>query len=296
MTEPQTPQPTKEQVDAANEAEMQKWEGDFKPEDLVIPYKREQVAQSAEEEETTDDVAQVEEEEEYEEPTPVVTLEDPGEYTPKDYSFEIEIKGKTYKVDSSDRAAELADEFAEDLTAKQLVSLVTKGTNIDIKQSKDREDWEKRHNAFEEQSNAEKERQETISSMEKEFNYLVSKGLMPQIEEKYLNADWTDPEVAKQPGVKEQKALLNYMVKENKERAKAGVKQLTSVVDAFNAWQQDNGRKKTAEEHKAAGEARKEASSRVAGVSPAAQAPYVPKGIAVGNPNVFRRNQAIWQD
>jgi hypothetical protein len=45
------------------------------------------------------------------EPAPLVTVQDPGEYTPADYSFEVTLKdGKTVKVAS----AEEADKIAED--------------------------------------------------------------------------------------------------------------------------------------------------------------------------------------
>ncbi len=58
--------------------------------------------------------------------------------------------------------------------------------------------------------------------------------------------------------------------------------------------QLETSSQKKKEETKAAGEARKAAGARVAGSSPAQQGSYVPKGIAVGNPNVFKRSEAIW--
>src|ERR1044072_3119472 len=100
MPEPQTPQaPTEEQVKAANEAEFKKWEGDFDPETLKVPYSRDELddddkknpdedpksgkdANGPEDDpEEIDDV--------YSDPEPAVTVEDPGEYSPADYSFEV---------------------------------------------------------------------------------------------------------------------------------------------------------------------------------------------------------------
>jgi hypothetical protein len=124
----------------------------------------------------------------------------------------------------------------------------------------------------------------------------LARGYIPKIDPKYLDADWSDPGIAKQDGVKEQIELLNYMVKENEARLKAKVKPLVSIVDTFNAWQLDTGRQKEEAEAKAAAEARKEAGARVAGVSPSSQGSYVPKGIAVGNPNVLKRGASVWDN
>lgn len=295
--------PTEDQIKASNEAELAKWEGDFKPEDLEVKYSRDEIKQDDKEtkEEKPEDSKPVTKDDDGDDdlpevPEPIITVNDPGEYVPQDYSFEIEIKGKTHKVDTLDKAESLAEEFADDLNAKQLFALVSKGSKIELKQERDKEKWEAEKAKFDEQSQADQARQESVQSLASEIEYLVSKGLMPAIEGPLKDADWSDPEIAKQPGVKEQIALINYMAKENEVRSKAGVKPLTSAVDAFNAWQLDSGRKKEQAEVKASGEARKAAGARVAGVSPSSQAPYIPKGIAVGNPNIFKRSSAIWDN
>lgn len=301
-TEEKVETPTEEQVKQANEAELKKWEGDFDPEDLKIPYSRDEVKDDKTEEnkeepkEETVEIEEPETTEEYAEPEPVVTIEDPGEYEPQDYSFSIDIKGKTYKVESLEQAENLAEEHAEDLNAKQLFSLVSKGSKIDIKQERDKEKWEADKKKFEEQSQEATQRQETIETLANEFKYLEDKGLVPKVADEYRDADWTNPEVAKQPGVKEQIALLNYMTKENEKRSKAGVKPMTSILDVHNAWLLDQERKDQKKADKEAGEARKAAGARVAGVSPSQVGTTVPKGIAVGNPNMFKRNQAIWDN
>jgi hypothetical protein len=311
----QTPpaDPKAEAAKKSNEQELAKWKDDFSEEQLIVKYKNDedtkddksagdgdkQGSESSESEEVTGDTEDTSEAPEttYSEPAPVVTTEDPGEFKPQDYSFEIDIKGKTHKVDSAEKAAELAEEFAEDLTAKQLVSLVSKGSSIEGKQERDKDKWEAQKKEFDEQSSAQQERDQAITTMASEFDYLVNKGLLPKIANQYKNADWQDPLVSKQPGVKEQLELVNYMVKENEARNKAGLKPLTSVVDAYNAWQLDENRKKSENDDKQAGEQRKAAGARVAGVSPAAAGQVSsPKGISIGNPNVFKRGAAIWDD
>jgi hypothetical protein len=316
MSEPQ--QPTEEQVKAANAAEEAKWQGDFDEESLAIPYKREEKKDdtndtrggTGDDGERSNDQDGTNEGDErvaeitYSEPDAVITVEDPGDYQPANYSFEVTLKdGKTVKVSTPEEAEKLADDPDNFETPKQLMDFINKQNKMNRNLDKDFDKWESQKKTFDEQSAAESERQQAVENYVNEFTYLMDKGLMPKIEEKYRDANWDDPEVAKQPGVREHVELLNYMAKENAARNKSKIKPLTSIVDAYNAWQQDDGHKKAEakrkeeeEAHQAAGEARKSAGARVAGVSASNQAPYVPKGIAVGRPNVFKRSQDIWND
>lgn len=316
--------PTEEQVKAHNEAEEARWSGDYKEEELAVPYKRKGTDEKVQSDSKTnvatgegqagneadgtkkdgEDLPDDREEATYSEPTPVVTVEDPGDYKPADYSFEVTLKdGKTVRVTTPEEAEKLADDPDNFETPKQLMDFINKQNKMRINLDRDYEKWEANKKTFTEQLETETQRRETIDNFVGEFQYLVSKGKIPAVAKEYLDADWSDPEIAKQPGVKEQIALLNYMQKENEVRAKANVKPITSVVDAYNAWREDEGEQEKAnkakeaeEAKKAAGEARKNASSRVAGVSPANQGTYVPKGIAVGNPHVFDRGAAQWDN
>lgn len=295
-------QPTEDQVKQANEAEMKKWEGDFDPEDLAVRYEtEEEEKQSATPAATSDDDNDEPEEPEvvetHSEPEPIITVDNPGEYKPADYSFEVTLKdGKTKKVTTPEQAEALADDPDNFETPKQLMDFLNKQNKMNIGLDKDKEKWEAQKEKFDEQSETAQQRQTTIDNFANEFKYLENKKLLPKIEKQYLDADWNDPEVAKQPGVKEQIELLNYMVSENEARTKAKVKPLTSIVDAFNAWQFDSNRKQQEDDEKKSGETRKAAGARVAGVSASQQGAYVPKGIAVGNPNIFKRSESIWED
>lgn len=305
-------QPTAEQVEAANKAEEARWQDDFDEKELNVPYKREEVDESkgdptadtsngkkTDEEidpNKQDDPTEVEE---YSASSPVVTVQDPGDFQPGDYSFEVTLKdGKTHKITTPEEADKLADDPENFDTPKQLADFIKKSTSMSLKLERDKEKWEESKQKYDEQVKLEQEQQETISNYAAEFDYLVSKGLLPKIDKQYAESDWSDPEVAKQEGVKQQLAVLNYMAKENQVRAKAKVKPITSIVDAFNAWKLENKEEidKEAAQKRAEGEARKAASARVASSSPAQQGSYVPKGIAVGNPNVFNRGASVWDD
>jgi len=295
--------PTEEQVKTANDAELAKWEDDFDEADLNVPASKEdkdaqRTDEKTEEEPKDGDAADDEEEPAavYSDPAPVVTIADPGDYTPADYSFEVTLKdGKTVKVSTPEEAEKLADDPDNFETPKQLMDFINKQNKMNHNLDRDHDKWEADKSKFDEQTAIEAERQEKVDSLVKGFEYLVSKGFLPKVAEPDLTADWSDPEIAKHDGVKEQVALMNYMVKENKNREKAGVPLLNSALDAYNAWQLDTSRQRAEAEHKADGEARKTAGARVAGVSPAAQAPYVPKGISVGRTLNFRGG-ADWED
>lgn len=300
MSKADEPTVTEEQVNAANAAEEAKWQGDFPEENLTIPYKREDDSDSNEKSKTTEEPKDEEENTEvvtYTDPEPVVTVSDPGEYKAADYSFEVTLKdGKTHKVSTPEDADKLAQDPDNFETPSQLLTFIRQSQKMESKLDKDKSDWEQQKAIFDTQRETEDSRQTNVDNFTAEFQYLIGKGLMPEIPKEYIDADWQDPEVAKQDGVKEQIELLNYFVKENEGRIKAKVKPLTSMVDAYNAWQLDTGRQKEADDHKAAGVARKTAGARIAGVSATQQGSYVPKGIAVGNPNVLRRGAAVWDN
>lgn len=290
------PAPTEEQVKAANEAEEAKWQDDFKEEELSVPYKREEPKEEKAPEANTKEEKEVEPDDTPEEPR-VQRVEDPGEYKPADHSFEVTLKdGKTHKVTTPEEAEKLADDPDNFETPKQLMDFLTKSNKMQRQLDRDYESWESKHKAFTDQEETEKQRQADTQNIANGISYLVKKGKLPKIDSQYLNANWKDPEVAKQPGVKEQIELLRYMVKENGIREKAGLPPFASIVDAYAAWMGERKESQEETDRKAAGEARKSAGSKVAGVSPSSQGVYVPKGIAVGNPNVFKRGAAVWDN
>lgn len=296
------PAPSQEQVTAANEAELARWQDDFSEEELNVPTSSEEVDAKGTDEESAEETAEVEaaddieEAEELEEIPSLVTTADPGDYTPADYSFEVTLaNGKTVTVKTPEQADEIADDSDNFETPKQLMQFITKSNKMQRNLDRDFEKWESQKKTYDEQVAQQQERDQVVQSLAAGFEYLIAKGMMPAIDPADANADWADPEVAKHPGVKEQVALINYMTKENAQREKAGIPLLSSALDAFNAWQLDTGRQAAEAEHRAAGEARRAAGARVAGVSASAQAPFVPKGISVGRV-IPMRGGANWED
>lgn len=253
---------------------------------LKIPTRAEVEARKAEEanvdieEDEDDDVV------EPEAPEPV-SIDDPGEYIPQDYSFDVVTydeegnKPKTHKITSVEEWDNLLEEEPSFGNAAALMKASRLATKMESNLERDLEKYESQKEEFDTAKQASDQKATVTNSMVSEVNYLIDKGELPKVSKKYRDADWSDKDVASQPGVKEQIELLTYMRDENARRVKAGLKAMHSVLDAFNAMSVDTNRTKLKEAEQETERARKAAGARVAGSTPA-PVTNVPKGIAVG--------------
>jgi len=311
--QPQTTEAERAQAasDAAAKA-AQLWQGDFDEADLSIPYKPQTV--KSDDESAEDDNADhthdgdeqpgegdnpnkqdTVEPEQYAEASQVVTVQDPGDFVPADYSFEVTLaNGKTVKVSTPEQADEIADNDENFESTKQLMDFIKKSNKMQRQLDRDYDKWEAQKQTFEQQKAEEDARIETVKNLVSGFEYLESKGRLPKLTEEERNTDWTKLDVSKHPNVKAHMDLIEYMERENQIRDKAGVPRLNSALDAINAYDLDNRGKQEDNTKKAAGEARRAAGSRVASPSASSQGQYVPKGIAVGRTLNFRGGQDAW--
>lgn len=239
---------------------------------------------------------------EIEEPVVVNTVPDPGNYEPKDYSFDVTVydadgnKPKNVTVKSVEQWDELLDTDPNFGNATSLMKAQRLATKMESNLERDKADFDKQKADFDTASQDVTRRAEATQTMVNEIAYLVGRKDLPEVDPKYANADWSDPNVAKQPGIKEQIELLTFMRNENQTREKAGLKPITSVLDAFNAFQIDRNRKGEADRQERTIKARKEAGAKVAGTQPNAST-QAPKGIMVGRGGNLRDigNSTNWQ-
>lgn len=224
---------------------------------------------------------------------PVVVAEapkalDPGTFTPSDYSFEVvsyDTDGKspkTHKIKSIEQWDELLDKDPNLGTAAALLKAQRAASKMETGLERDQREYDAKKAAYDGEKAEIAARQEATDTMVAEIGYLQGKGDLPEVAKKYVDADWSDPEIAKQPGVKEQLALLNYMRKENKARVAAKLKPMTSILDAFNAYQIDQARKGNVQRKQTAAVQRKAAGARIAATTPAPASGGAPPGISVG--------------
>ncbi len=82
------------------------------------------------------------------------------------------------------------------------MDFINKQNKMNIQLDKDKDKWEQSKNAYEQQTETATERQNLINDLASGFQYLTDKGLIPKVSPEHQTADWFDPEIAKQPGIK----------------------------------------------------------------------------------------------
>lgn len=214
------------------------------------------------------------------------TLEDPGDFQPADYSFEVPIydeegkNPKTVKVGSVEQFEQLLDDEKNFGSASALLKAQRLATKMESNLERDKKGWEDSKKAYNDQEAGVSAQNEAINQMANELNYLVGKGKLPAVAKEFQNADWSDPDVAKQPGIKEQIEVLDYMKKENVARRKAGLPDI-GISGALSELTIEKAEVAAKENDDKAGEARRAAGAKVAGVNPGPVS-AVPKGVMVG--------------
>lgn len=223
-----------------------------------------------------------------------IAVQDPGEYQPKDYSFEVSLAdGKTVKIKSSEDADDLLDRIDSDpektnfRTTKEALNFQRRVIAMEENSRRDKDSYDDNKKVYDEQLEASTQRINDTNRIANELEYLAEKGDLPKVADKYKVADWSDKDIAKQAGVKEHLEVLSYMSKENASRKKLGLAPMTSALDAYNAMKQDSDRKSASDTKTQRATARKQAGARVASSSPAPIG-SAPKGIAVGRAGSLR--------
>lgn len=233
---------------------------------------------------TVEDAINANDEPEEEPATPV---ENPGEFTPKDYSFEVTVydqegkNGKSVTIKSTEAWDDLLETDPNLGSAAALAKGLRLAAKMEGNLEREKADHDSKKAEYDKVVADNDARVQATNNMVAEISYLVENKDLPEIDSKYTNADWSDPEIAKQPGIKEQIALLSFMRNENNRRTRLGLKPMTSILDAFNAYERQNAKTASVDSKKLAGEQRKAAGSIVASPSPSPQT-AAPKGISVG--------------
>lgn len=229
-------------------------------------------------------------------------IEDPGEFTPGDYSFDVTVfdkdgnKPKTVKVSSIDQWEQLLEEEPNLGSSVAVNKAFRQAQKMELNQEADQKAWAKDKEEYEQALANEKLQETRNNTIFNEINYLVGRGDLPKLtQEEQNNLNWDDAAVQKaHPNIAPHKELLNYMRSENATRLKNGLAPLNSALDAYNAMQLDTRRQADVETRKAAGEARKAAGARVSSGSSTPLSVAQPKGIAVGRVGDISRLGNNW--
>lgn len=162
---------------------------------------------------------------------PAAKLDSPGDFQPKDYAFDVTLAdGSTIRVEKPEDIDNIPAD-ADFGTPANLAKMQAAYTKMVVGIENDKRDYDARVEAFNKQEESTKELETRIEVMVNELNYLENKGKLPKVDPKYADADWSDPEIAKQPGVKERLELLEFRAKENAERERLNLSPM-SLLEA----------------------------------------------------------------
>lgn len=226
----------------------------------------------------------------------------PGEFKPNDYSFEVTVydeegkNGKSQKIASIEDWDKLMESDPNLGSPVALTKAMRLAGKMEIKSEGDKAEYDKKLADYESVAKADEAKASAVESWTKEMEYLVARGDLPKITKTQAEANWSDPEVAKQDGIKEQLELLKFMESENKTRTKAGLKPLSSIVDAFYALERTKSKTTASGTTKTPNDEAKSRQAAGARVGTASQnnAGNVPKGIAVGRGGSLDDLSANW--
>lgn len=163
-------------------------------------------------------------------PEPIAKPEEPT----NNYGFDVTLAdGTTLRINSPEDIKQL-DKDVDFGTPANFLEMQANYTKMVNGLEADKKKFEEESKAFESQEQARQAEEQQIQTLVSEIDYLVAKGLLPKPDDKFSNADWSkDAEAQKDAGVKEQLALIDYRIKENEARAKAGLPPM-GIVDAYN--------------------------------------------------------------
>lgn len=174
-------------------------------------------------------------------PTPT---EDPGEFKPADYSFEVSTTdGKTHKITTPEDAETFAsqlDDNPEQLTASAFAKFTSKLAVMEQGIAADKREFEANKQTFESQQELEDTRIKTVESISNGLDYLQAQGKIANIPAELDTKDIKWEDHSDNPAIKERIDLLAYMSKDNDERMKHGLEPSFDVVAVYNAMRLEN--------------------------------------------------------
>lgn len=211
-------------------------------------------------------------------PEPVA---DPGaEYVPSgSYGFDVTLAdGTTLRIDTEADLDKLPDDFnfssnAEAARFQMNLSKMATG------QEQERREWEASKAAYDAQIEQQQQAEQLVTSMVNEITYLQGEGRLPKIDPKYENANWSDPEIAKQPGVKDVLDLIAYRNQQNVKRTAYNLPPM-SFIEAQMSMQSEAASQRQTEAKTRQNEQRKRAGAMVGGSS-GGVVPNTPEGYIV---------------
>lgn len=228
-------------------------------------------------------------------------VEDPGEFTPTDFSFEIttfEGENKTprvHKITSPDQWDNLVESDPNFGSPAALLRAQRLATKMESGIEREQAEYEAKKEAFDADQQRLAQSEAQLVAWDNQLDYLSESGKLPKISAAEKDADWNNATNAKRPAIAARVELLQYFAKQNATRARIGMPPFASLVDAYNDMQMNAPSKGTEAVKRQATEQRRQAGAKVAGAS-SMQTTSAPSGISVGRvlPGGLRDLDAGW--
>lgn len=215
-------------------------------------------------------------------------LQDPGEFKPNDYSFDVQLAdGTIIKIEKPEDIDKLPND-ADFGSPKNFLQVQANFSRMVNGLEADKREYDGKKQNYDQQVATEKERVQIVSNWEKEINYLESKGKLPAVPAQYKDSDWRNADIAKQPGVKERVAIFDYMVAENKAREAAGLPRMVSMLEAYNEMRSKALEESISQRQQQQADMRKKRGAMISGASTPASSSSIPSDMIVGRGGSLR--------
>jgi hypothetical protein len=215
--------------------------------------------------------------------TPQLTqpVEDPGDFTPNDYAFDIQLAdGKTIRIEKP----EDIHNVPADVDFGSPVNLMEAQANY-VKMingiENDKKQYEEKKAEYDRHQESAKEQEQRVNTWAKELEYLESQGKLSKITAEENEKNWSDPESQKSPAIKERVEIFNFMREENKVRDQYGLPKVTSLLEAKTLMDQKSAESQDSDQKNREATIRKAKGAMVSGGQPSSQ-PDLPDDIIAG--------------
>lgn len=213
------------------------------------------------------------------------TPEDPGEFKPNDYSFEvITTDGKKHKIktpEDADALTDLLDENPDLINARSLMEFIRKTSRMEAGIEADKKAYEAKKEEFDTVKEQQEIRDKTLISINNGMLYLQQKGMLEAVPAEYDNATTNWEEHTDIPAIKQRLDILKYMENENKSRMDVGLEPSFDVIAAYNAMQLEEMKTQKKTEESSETKKRQAKGAKVGSTAPYSQT-NVGKGEIVG--------------
>lgn len=170
--------------------------------------------------------------------------DNPGDFKPGDYSFEITTTdGKSHKISTPEDAegfGALLDDDPAIIVASQFAKFNSKLAVMEQGIAADKREFDAKKADFDAQQQLDDNRTQMITNVDSGFKYLQSQGKLTAVPTELNTGSVRWEDHRDNEAIKQRLDILAYMNKDNEERLTAGLEPSFDAVSAYNAMRLEN--------------------------------------------------------